>query len=150
MTILDELLPPRDETPSKLDELIEVAGRRISMLDLAELARLGAHEYDEEAAVPPVGSAGARFLTAVVRDYTRWLSREGRFPADREAAEVSRDWLMDEPVSQVAQAYVDLALFFSHHADVARGAQDQDFRRVLGEVAEQLIITLTSEYGPPV
>jgi hypothetical protein len=148
MTILDGLLPPGDESPSKLDELIEVSGRRISMLDLAELASLGAHEYDEEAAVPPVGSSGARFLTSVVRDYTGWLHRERRFPAVQEAGEVSRDWLMDEPVSQVAQAYVDLAMFFSHHADVARGAQDQDFRRVLREVAEQLVVTLTSEYGP--
>lgn len=148
MTILDGLLPPRDESRTKLDELIEVAGQRISMLDIAELARLGAHEYDEEAAVPPVGSSGARFLTSVVRDYTRWLNREGRFPDDREAGEVSRDWLMDEPVSHVAQAYVDLAMFFSYHADVARGAQDQDFRRVLTEVAQKLVITLTSEYGP--
>lgn len=148
MTILDELLPPHAEAPSALDELIQVTEQRISMLDVAELARLGAHEYDEEAGVPPAGSPGADFLTAVARDYTHWLNREGRFPADREAAEVGRGWLMEQTVSRVAQAYVDLAMFFSHHADVARGAQDQDFRRVLGEVAEQLVVTLTSEYGP--
>lgn len=147
MTILDEMLPP-EQGRTPMDELISVTGQRVSMLDAAELARLGAHEYDEEAAVPPAGSPGAEFLAAVAAGYIRWLNREGRFPADGQAGEVGRDWLMEQTVSRVAQAYVDLALFFSHHADVARGAQDQDFRRVLGEVAEQMVVTLTSEYGP--
>lgn len=149
MTVLDDMLPPPvDAARSNLNQLIEVASQRISMLDVAELARLGAHEYDEDAAVPPPGSPGAQFLTAVARDYIRWLNREGRFPAEDEAGEVVTRWHREAPGGDLAYAYADLGLVYSYHRDAAGGAGIADFQQVLDQVAERAIITLTSEYGP--
>jgi hypothetical protein len=151
VTILDDLRPPPKPRNEKLEQLITVTCQRVSMLDLAELARAGAHEYDEDAIVPGAGSAGKRFLRAAANTFTRWLNREGRFPAGDEIAEVAGQvqWHRGEVRgSLVAQAYVDLGLFYSYHANVARGAALDDLQRVLDAVADQMIFTLSEDYGP--
>jgi len=132
-------------------ELIEVAGQRIGMLPVEELARLAAHEYDDEAAVPLACSFGEQFLRAVAQDFTRFLTREGRFPTDPEIDELAGQatWHRRQATgSQVAQAFVDLGLFYSAHRSAAFGAGADDLRHVLDSAAGQLIFTLRQEYGP--
>jgi hypothetical protein len=133
-----------------LSKLIEITGQRVSTLDAGELARLAAHEYDEEAVAPAEGSPGAVFLHETARTFNRWLAQENRFPGAGEIDEVAGEvrWHREAKGSQVAQAYVDLGLFYSAHADQARGATVTDFQRVLDAVAGQLIFALTEEYGP--
>lgn len=155
MTILDAIQAPRKPRDEALTDLIDRTGQSVTMLTLDELASKAAHEYDEEVVVPVPGSAGERFLRDVAATFVRWISREERFPGIEDVTEVAglawhRDQAAAEPVSAfaVAQAYVDLGLFYSHHCDVARGAGVEDFKRVLDEAAEALIFTLAEEYGP--
>lgn len=126
--------------------LAGLAGR-IERLDLATLARLAAHEYDDEAVVPAPGSPGAAFLQDARDTFAAWVRREGRFPQDPDDA--AGTWAHGEatPVQQ-AQAFVDLGLFFSHHAAHAMNASIAGLRQVLDLAAEQLAFTLSEEYGP--
>jgi hypothetical protein len=155
MTVLDGMLPPPKPRNEALERLIEVTCQRVSMLDPADLARLAAHEYDEydeEVAVPPPGSAGEKFLQDVARAFIGWLTREGRFPNREEmdddviASEVI--WQQEQAGSVVAQVFVDLALHYSYHANVAQGADVQQLRMVLFQAASTLIFTLSEEYAP--
>lgn len=150
MTILDGMLPPPKLRNKDLERLIEVTRQRVGMLDIEDLARAAAHEYDEEVAAPAPGSPGERFLRATATEFSRWLGREGRFPADDEVDEIATEvvWHRETVGSVVAQAFVDLGLFYSRHADAARGATIADFQRVLDSVASQLIFTLTEEHAP--
>jgi hypothetical protein len=150
MTILDQMKAPTKPRDARMDQLIETTGQRLAMADTAELARCSAHEYDDEAVVPAAGSAGEQFLRSGARAFTRWISGEGRFPrTDAETRECATGWHREEAVgSQVAQAFVDLGLFYSQHVDVARGATVEHFKRVLDEVAETIAFTLLEEYGP--
>lgn len=130
-------------------ELIEITAQRISMMDRAELAMAGKHEYDEEAIEPAFNSAGHVFLQECGRSFIRWLRQEARFPRQGEVDSVATSWHRDEATpGMIAQAFVDLGLYFSHHADVAGGATVDDFRLALDQVAAQLVFTLTSEYQP--
>lgn len=150
MSILEQMRPPAK--PARADvlaEMIELTTQRVSMADTEELARLGAHEYDEEIVVPEPGSAGETFLREVARGYTRWIAREARFPdGDEDEQEAVTPWLGEASGTEVARAYVDLGLHYSPHSASATGAQVEDFRAVLAEVAVQVIATLTAEYGP--
>lgn len=149
MTILDSMLPPPTARDDKLDELIEVTSQRVSMMTSCALAQAGAHEYDEEIVSPPQRGAGATFLHEAAQAFVRWINREGRFPQPYECAEVASVWHREQASgTQAAIAFVELGLFYSQHADVARGARVEDFRRVLDEVAEQIVVTLTEDYGP--
>jgi hypothetical protein len=148
MTILEEMLPPPAPRNEALEALIELTCQRVSMLDTAELARRAAHEYDEETVVPPPGSAGEGFLQAVTHAFVRFLAREHRFPGHDEEAEVAAGVPAELPGSQVAQAFVDLGLYYSDHRAAARGADVADFRRVLSAVADELIFALSAEYAP--
>ncbi len=135
-----------------LADLIEMTEQRISMLDAGELARLAGHEYDEEVIVPPAGSAGAAFLAAVAGTFTHWIVREKRFPTfgeiDTEVVASEVTWQREQPGTWVAQAYVDLGLFYSYHRHVALGAEIADFQRVLDQVASELIVTLAENFQP--
>lgn len=150
MTILDGMLPPPRPRNEKLERLIEITGQQVTMLSTAELTARAAHEYDEEAVEPPAGSAGEKFLRDAARAFVRWINREGRFPEGDEVSEAAAGvvWHGEAIGSQIAQAYVDLGLYYSHHADVARGAGVQDLQRVLDEMADRLIFTLAEEYAP--
>lgn len=151
-TNLEAMLPPKRQTPSDvLAEMIELAAQRVSMLDAEELARAGAHEYDEEIVVPPPGSAGERFLREVARAFVRWTGRENRFPASgADEREVVAVLVGELAGGEVAHAYVDLGLYYSAHAAVAGGAEVEHLRAVLTEVAERIVVTLAGDYGPGV
>jgi hypothetical protein len=150
MTILDGMLPPPKARNDALERLIEMTCQRVHLLDNDELARLAAHEHDEEVVAPEPGSAGAAFLRDTARVFTGWLSREGRFPDSDEADAIAGElvWQSEQPGSRVAQAFVDLGLYYSQHADVARGATRFDLERVLAQAASTLIFTLVEEYAP--
>jgi hypothetical protein len=151
MTILEGMLPPPKPRNEALERLIELTGQRVTMAETADLARLAAHEYDEEVMVPEAGSAGERFLRDVARVFVCWINQEGRFPVgdEAEAAADDVDWHREQATgSQVVAAFVDLGLYYSAHADVARGATIADFQLVLDAVAEELIFTLAQEYAP--
>lgn len=149
MTILEGMLPPPKARNEELERLIEVASQRIGMLSTEELARLGVHEYDDDMVVPAEGSAGRVLLFAAARSFVRWINAEGRFPQENELPEVATNWHREEATgSQVAQAYVDLGLFYSQHAAAATGAGLEDFRKILDAVAEQVVFTLLEDYGP--
>lgn len=153
MAILDGMLPPPKPRNKNLDRLIEMTRQRMEMLEIEHLSRMAAHEYDDAGVVPPPGSPGEVFLYAVAGAFGRWLGQEGRFPLDHEVDGVDGvadevRWHREATGAVVAQAFVDLGLFYSHHADVARGATVADFQRVLDSVANQLIFTLTEEYAP--
>lgn len=152
MTILDQMLPPAKPRNEELERLIEVTGQRVTMADIADLARMAAHENDEEVVVPVPGSAGEAFLREAARSFVRWISQEGRFPSDDEVDEVAggpTTWHRETASgSQVSQAYTDLGLYYSAHVGVAGGADVAELRKVLDAAAGELIFTLTTEYAP--
>lgn len=122
---------------------------RISQLDLENLARLAAHEYDDEAVVPPAGSPGAVFLEDGRDRFIDWVRREQRWPGPAEADDAGATWHHAEALAtQRAQAFVDLGLFFSHHATVASDASIAGVNQVLDSAAGTLAFNLTMEYGP--
>lgn len=135
-----------------LAELIEITSLSLTMTPAAELAQMAAHEYDagEDVIVPPPGSPGEKFLREGARSFSRWIQSEGRFPQDdEEVRRAATDWHRQEVTGSVtAQAFVDLGLFYSHHADTVGGASIHDLRRVLDAAAEALAFTLLEEYGP--
>ena len=148
MTILDEMLPPPAARNEKLEKLIELTCQRVSMLETAELARLAAHENDEDAVVPPPGSAGEAFLRSAAGAFLRFLRQEHRFLQGDEEDEVVAGLAAELSGSQAAQAFVDLGLYYSEHRSVAWGAEVADFQRVLDAAAAELIFTLSAEYAP--
>jgi hypothetical protein len=129
-------------TPA-LDEMLQI----IERLDLQTLARLAAHEYDDNAVVPAGGSSGAGFLQACRDDFVRWVRQNGRFPGD--PASAATTWHDDEALgSMVVYAYADCAFFYSAHLDAAGGASVNELRKVLDSAAEQFAHALAEEYGP--
>jgi hypothetical protein len=123
----------------------------ISKLDLEILAGLAKHEYDDEAAVPEYRTAGQTFLFEARDAFIAWVRREGRFPEASEADYAGTRWHRDTAVgSQVAEAFVGLALYYSAHAADAPGADISGLTAVLDRVAGTIAFNLTVEYGPSV
>src|SRR5687768_8760665 len=119
------------------EQILDLIGR----LDLTELARLGAHESDDEAVVPRAGTDGAAFLEDARDAYIAWVRREGRFPDDPEDA--VGGWALTRAMpSQQAQAFVDLGLYYSHHSDFCSGAKVYQLRAALDSMAEQIAASL--------
>lgn len=138
---------PTDLPTSAFDQMLGV----IHLISLEDLARLCRHEYDDEVIVPEPGSRGAGFLEDARSAYVERARAEGRFAwlgSEGDIAWFMTQWHRNEAGSQVAQAFVDLGLFYSNHADVAGGARVQDLVKVLDAVAEQFVVALTEEYGP--
>lgn len=127
------------------DQLLAI----IEKLSLERLAQLAAHEYDDEAAVPEFRTAGQTFLFACRDAFVAWVRREGRWPAPAEADSAATTWHRTEATgSQVAEAYVSLALYYSAHAADAPGADISGLTAVLDRVADTVAFNLTMEYGP--
>jgi hypothetical protein len=125
----------------------------IAGLSLPELAKLMAHEYDDDVAVPGLDSYGAAFLFDARDRYVEWVRREGRFPdpAEHEELDATAGWHhQDSTPSQRAQAFVDLGLYLSHHANSASDATMAGLHKVLDAVAEAIAVALTKNYGPTV
>lgn len=123
----------------------------IAGISLEDLARHAAHEYDEEAAVPEFRTAGQSFLFAGRDALIAWVRREGRFPEPSEADSAGTTWHRTEATgSQVAEAYVSMALYYSAHAADAPGADISGLQVILDRVAGTLAYNLSWEYGPSV
>jgi len=123
----------------------------ITGLSLETLAELAKHEYDDEAAVPEYRTAGQTFLFQARDAFVAWVRREGRFPEASEADYAGTRWHRDTAVgSQVADAFVSLALYYSAHAADAPGADIAGLTAVLDRVAGTIAFNLTMEYGPSV
>lgn len=134
---------------AKADDLRNQMLGVIDELSVDRLAELAKHEYDEEVAVPDFRSYGQTFLFAARDAFIAWVRREGRFPKPGEADFAATKWHREEAVgSQVADAYVSLALYYSAHAANAPGADIAGLRAVLDNVASTLAYNLSWEYGP--
>jgi hypothetical protein len=122
----------------------------ISELELPMLAQLASHEYDDDVVVPADGTYGALFLYDCRDRFLDWVRREGRFPTEEEAEqEAVGTWAHAESLGlHRMQAFVDLGLYYSQHADVAAAATLAEIQKVLDVAAEEFAVTLTSEYGP--
>lgn len=132
---------------AKLAEMLDI----IERLDLRTLAQAGAHEYDSEISEPPFRSSGQVFLVDVRRSFVDWVRRQGRFPAtDAEVTEAAGQWADETKGSSLVQAFADLDLVYSGHRDAATqpGLTVLSFQQALREVAEQIVVTLTDDYGP--
>jgi hypothetical protein len=133
------------KTPAAaLDEMLAI----VEKLPLPELARLAAHEYDEECVTPEPDSAGAQFLESARDVFVAAGRLRGRFPDPETDPEATTNWWGEVSGTMVAQAFVDLGLYYSHHADAASGATVYQLQRVLISASEHFAATLWSEYGP--
>lgn len=147
----EHIVTDLDDKKKRADALREEMLAIIEQLPLERLAELAKHEYDEEFAVPPFRSAGQTFLFAGRDALVAWVRREGRFPSSAEADRAATNWHREEATgSQVADAYVGLALFYSAHAANAPGADISGLQAVLDNVAYTLAYNLSWEYGPQV
>jgi hypothetical protein len=140
-----------DDKKAKADDLREQMLLVIDELAVDRLAELAKHEYDEEFAVPEFRTYGQTFLMAGRDAFIAWVRREGRFPTQAEADFAATKWHREQAVgSQVADAYVSLALYYSAHAADAGGADIAGLTKVLDNVAGTLAYNLSWEYGPQV
>lgn len=147
MSNIDDLPTAQERAAALREQMLDV----IENLPLETLAGLAKHEYDDEVAVPPAGSAGETFLFAARDAFIAWVRREGRFPTPAESALVATSWQRDTAAgSEVADAFVSLALYYSAHAADARGADIAGLTTVLDQVADTVAYNLTMEYGPQV
>lgn len=135
----------------KATEIREQLLAIIAGLDLTTLAGLAAHEYDDEAAVPEFRTAGQTFLFAGRDAFIAWVRQQARFPDPAEADFAATTWHRTQATgSQVADAFVSLALYYSAHAADAPGADVAGLTAVLDRVAGTMAFNLTMEYGPMV
>lgn len=130
------------EAVSRMLELVRQA-------DLVTLARFGAHEYDEDAVVPAAGSAGAAALHSARDVFADWVQAQGRFPTEDEVEdEVVTRWSLDAAGSEVARAFVDLGLYYSHHAGQVASTVLETMRAAVSACLWEVAFTLAKEYGP--
>ncbi len=147
MSYIDDLPTTTQRATALREEMLKV----IEDLSIEQLAKLAAHEYDDEATIPGFRTNGQTFLVEARNAFIAWVRREGRFPAPGEADWAATTWQRDVATgSQIADAFVSLALYYSAHAGDVPGADIAGLTAVLDRVAGTIAFNLTMEYGPTV